>query len=118
MLSALPSKPLTTEINDPNAWDISNCLEEISAIFGSGLERKDWPRVLSYFSDPNRNHSSDSLVLSAFGALIHYMKANLLFDETIPVANYVYLDHRNNREVSDYDLSQLSGNVKLEEELN
>lgn len=107
LLSSLPTKPVTTEINDPSAWNKDSCIREIERIFG---DKEKWPRVLVHFSDLNCKRSeadpaaSAGMVLSALGGLIHYMKASLLFDETIPIANYVYLDHENNLEVTDFDV--------------
>lgn len=34
------------------------------------------------------------------------MKDNLLYDQVIPIANYIRIDHENSIEVSDFDIKE------------
>lgn len=49
------------------------------------------------------SNNKNLLVQSAFSGMIKYLENNLLYDQTIPIAKYVSLDHIYMREISDYE---------------
>ncbi|KAL4506669.1 hypothetical protein ABPG72_000240 [Tetrahymena utriculariae] len=115
LLSQLPTKPLTIQLNEETIWKPTYAFNHIVDIFGSDDIENKWPKCL-YFYSRSEDNPSYQLTYSALSALMYYMKSNLLFDETIPIANFIRIDNENNREISDYELKDPNYDYKVEEE--
>ncbi|KAL4491712.1 hypothetical protein ABPG73_013515 [Tetrahymena malaccensis] len=115
LLSQLPTKPLTTQLNEETIWKPTYAFNHVADIFGSDNIQNNWPKCLYFYSRSEENPSYQ-LTYSALSALMYYMKSNLLFDETIPIANFIRIDHENNREISDYELKDQNLNCKMDGE--